>query len=250
MKENKERKIIKSFSKYVKSYDRHALIQKAMGNRLAGLLPEALPSPVLEIGCGTGLFTRHLMAFNPTKLILNDLAPAMIRRLERQIHLPTNIKIIIGNAEKLSFPKVQLIAANAVFQWFDSPANSLKNLEDSLKPNGRLIFSTFGPQTLKELRKIADIPSQTNLLTRSNWEKIISQADLELIEFQMELRKVFFPSALSFLKNLQQSGTSTLRLMRVGRLRQVIRKYDLDYSTRQGVYATWEIYYFSVRKSK
>ena len=67
MEESKESRIIESFSKYVKSYDRNALLQKTMGERLAVLLPNPLPSPVLEMGCGTGLFTRHLLALRPRK---------------------------------------------------------------------------------------------------------------------------------------------------------------------------------------
>ena len=249
MKKIVESTIIKSFSKYVTSYDRHAQIQKSMGERLVGFLPTLNQLSILEIGCGTGLFTRHLLTLNPKKLIINDLAPAMIKRLEEQYTLPSNVKILIGNAEKKSFPRVDLIAANAVFQWFNSPSPSLKHLGDFLKPNGKLLFSTFGPQTLKELREIARIASPTNLLTHSHWKKIINEAGLEIEEVQNELKKVIFPSSISLIKNLQRSGTAPKRLLETGRLRQIIRQYGSGFSTAQGVYSTWEMFYFLARKS-
>ena len=45
-----ESRIIESFSKHVKTYDRHAQLQKSMAERLASLLPFPLPSKVLELG--------------------------------------------------------------------------------------------------------------------------------------------------------------------------------------------------------
>ena len=64
--------------------------------------------------------------------------------------------------------------------------------------------------------------------------------------WDVEIRKIFFSSSLSLLKNLQQIGAAPIRMIKTGELRKLIRYYDSRFSTSQGVYATWELYYFSL----
>ena len=84
--------LIDSFSKHAKTYDRYAQLQRSMAERLASLLPDSLPSNVLEIGCGTGLFSRHLLTQPIKKLILNDISPGMLEILNNSLSLPPNTK--------------------------------------------------------------------------------------------------------------------------------------------------------------
>ena len=57
----KNLKIEVNFSKYAHAYDKHAQLQKMMAEKLASFLPNAMPKKVLEIGCGTGMFTKYLL---------------------------------------------------------------------------------------------------------------------------------------------------------------------------------------------
>jgi malonyl-CoA O-methyltransferase len=245
---NNEDSIIKSFSKYAKSYDRHAQLQKSMAERLASLLPEHLPDCVTELGCGTGLFTRHLLAEQVRQLILNDISPGMITQLQENMTLPQKTKLIVGNAEKVKFLPTDLIAANAVFQWFGEPKHSLNHLVKFLNPGGRLIFSTFGPGTLKEFRETACVESPATLFSHQEWEAMIQHAGLTLKESCTELRKSFFPSTRAVIRNLQQIGAAPFPMLKSGELRKLIRTYDENFSTDQGVYVTWELLYFSAER--
>ncbi|KMP10785.1 hypothetical protein UR09_05240 [Candidatus Nitromaritima sp. SCGC AAA799-A02] len=237
--------VAESFSRYARGYDKHARLQKMMAERLASFLPDELPPRTLEIGCGTGLFTRHLLARPIHKLILNDIAPEMIQCLKDKQTIPRRCRVLLGNAESLDFGPVDLIAANAVFQWFKTPKKALEHLAALLEPGGRIIFSTFGPATLEEFRRTADLSSPANLLSFERWKRLIRGTGLTLDSSASELRKSFFPDALALLKNLQQIGAAPYRMVRPGSLRQLIRRYDEEFSTAQGVYATWELYYFS-----
>ncbi len=237
--------LINSFSKYARGYDKHARLQKQMAERLASFLPEKIPEQILEIGCGTGLFTQHLLAHPLKTLILNDIAPDMVERLQNKLTLPRSCQIRVGNAESMEFQQVGLIAANAVFQWFKSPSKTLKLLNSHLKPAGNLIFSTFGPATLAEFRQTASLESPASLLTLSQWKKLVNKAGFSLISSASETRKSFFPDTLALLKNLQQIGATPYRMTHSSDLRRLIKEYDENYSTQQGVYATWELLYFS-----
>lgn len=243
-----EDRIEKSFSKYAKSYDRHAQLQKIMAERLASMLPEHLPGCVTELGCGTGLFTRLLLAKPVSKLVLNDISPGMIERLKERLTLPLNTRMIVGNAERVEFIPTELMAANAVFQWFADPGNTMNRLLGFMTLGGTLIFSTFGPGTLKEFRETASLESPAALYSLQQWEAMIEQAGLTLTESRAEIRKSFFPHTRALMRNLQQLGAAPFRLLKPGEMRKLIRDYDEKFCTEQGIRVTWELLYFSARR--
>ena len=245
-----EKHLIDSFSQHAKTYDRYAQLQKSMAERLASLLPVPLPDYILEIGCGTGLFTRHLLTQPVKQLTLNDIAPGMLEILSDSLILPLNTKICPGNAERIHFENIDLVCSNAVFQWFKNPQEALVKINQALTANGSLIFSTFGPKTLIEFRHAANLLSPINLYNKDSWADMIRDSGFTMKFWDVEVRKIFFSSSLSLLKNLQQIGAAPIRMIKTGGLRKLIRDYDSRFSTSQGVYATWELYYFSlVRES-
>ncbi len=242
-----EKKIIESFSKHVDSYERHAQLQRSMAERLATFLPPVLPEPILEIGCGTGLFTRHLLAHQAQKLILNDIAPAMTDTLKEHLRLPPGCEVMVGNAEKLHFPKVGLIAGNAVFQWFQSPEKTLSHFSKVFKPDGLLLFNTFGSRTLKEFRETGSLASPNMLMTAEDWAALMEKTGFTVLRQEIEERQMFFKNTRELLKNLQQIGAAPFQLMKPGELKKLIRNYDQQFQTPQGVYTHWELIYFSAR---
>jgi malonyl-ACP O-methyltransferase BioC len=239
-----EQSVIESFSKHVKTYDRHAQLQRSMAERLAALIPNPFPQKILEIGCGTGVFTRHLLARSPSTLILNDIAPLMIEHLKNHLEVPSSSKFLAGNAERIQTPRVKLIAGNAVFQWFQNPQKTLQRFHSALEKEGYLAFSTFGPRTLEEFRSTAQFEGPTHLHSQKRWKTLLTQAGFELLTFQTETRQIFFQNTQGLIKNLQQIGAAPLRILKSGELRQLIRDYDREYSSPQGVYTNWELFYF------
>jgi len=234
-----------NFSKYAHAYDKHAQLQKLMAEKLASFLPNDTTDQILEIGCGTGLFTKFLLAKPLKKIFLNDISTEMIRCMRLKITLPPYCQIIHGNAELLKFQMVDMIAANAVFQWFKNPRVVLERLNSYIKANGSLVFSTFGPSTLAELRKVAPLESPALLLSKNEWCKLIEEAGFTVHLSAKESHKTFFPNTLSLLKNLQQIGAAPTQMTSPKILRQLIKDYDDLYFTRQGVHANWELLYFS-----
>lgn len=237
-----------SFSKYATKYEKHAHLQNEMGDRLALLLPNEIPKRVLEIGCGTGVFTKHLLTHPFNKVILNDISVEMINFLKSKLTLPSYSKIIVGNAENLKFDCVDLITANAVFQWFRNPSKTLHKLRSYISSEGKLIFSTFGPQTLIELRQISSIDSPALLMPLEKWETWLKSAKFTIDSSSKTIHKVYYSNTLELLKNLQQLGATPIKMTEPGNLRRIIKEYDKNYASTKGVYATWEVYYFSAIK--
>jgi malonyl-CoA O-methyltransferase len=241
-----EESIIASFSKYAHSYDRYALLQKSMAEKLATYLPEIAPSHIIELGCGTGFFTRHLLTMPINKLTLNDISPVMIDTLKSRLNIPSNTKFLIGNAEKIYLGKTDLICANAVFQWFLNPMMALTHLKSSLNKTGTLLFSTFGPETLKEFRETAKLINPIPHFSLKQWENFIKNSGYTLNSIDVEKRTIFSPNTLNLMKNLQQIGAAPVRVFNAGELRKLIRDYDKRFATERGVYATWELFYFNI----
>jgi malonyl-CoA O-methyltransferase len=237
--------IFNSFSKHAKTYDRKAFLQKNMAERLAALIPDTKFNSILEIGCGTGLFTRHLLTLSPKFFILNDISSAMIECLVAQIDLPDTVKIQIGDAEKLDFQESNLVAANAVFQWLNNPELTLKKIYNLQPKGGKIIFSVFGPKTLFELREMASIKSVSKLISLSGWKKLLNDSGYRAVKAEKEIRKVFFPSTGELIRNLQQTGASPFSQLKVGALRKLLRDYDSTFNTSQGIYSTWELCFLS-----
>ena len=240
-----EEKLIESFSKHAHTYDRHAQLQRSMAERLASMLPSPLPQPILEIGCGTGLFTKHLLSKQANHLYLNDLAPGMLKSIENQLTLPKKSQLLLGNAEKLEFPKVKMITGNAVFQWFQTPRDTLETFTKFLEKDGIVLFSTFGTKTLQEFRNLGSLESPNFLLSAERWEQSLKKAGYKIQRREIEERHVFFKNTRELLKNLQQIGAAPVRMLKASELKKLIRDYDTEFQTAQGVYTQWELLYFS-----
>lgn len=140
-----------NFSRSAPQYDRHAVLQQAMAAGLLAKLPDIKPQNILDLGCGTGTLTRELAAKFPAARVVGlDLAPGMIEIANGRAG--GNVAFRVGDGEVLEGEKEwDLVVANAALQWMDAAA-VFARVARALKPHGLFAFTTFGPQTLLELR--------------------------------------------------------------------------------------------------
>ena len=98
-----------------------------------------------------------------------------------------------------------------------------------------------------EFRETANLIKPITLFSLKQWKKFIKNSGYTLNSFHVEKRKIFSPTTLNLIKNLQQIGAAPVRVFNAGELRKLIRNYDKLFVTEQGgVYATWELFYFSI----
>lgn len=151
-----------AFNHAARSYDDAALLQREVGMRMLERLDlmRLDPALIVDAGAGTGLHTRPLARRykNATVLAL-DLAENMLREARRYIpfwRLWFNKQHGLVCADIDALPlrdaSVDMIFSNLTLQWCNNPDQTLLELRRALKPGGLLMFSTFGPDTLKELR--------------------------------------------------------------------------------------------------
>src|SRR5215469_3057215 len=113
------------------------------------------PGVVLDLGSGTGRVTRELKRRYPRAYVIAlDLSPGMLREARRHQRPWRRFARVCGDALRLPLrdASVDLIFSNLMLQWCEPLPAALTEVRRVLKPSGFFAFSTFGPDTLYELR--------------------------------------------------------------------------------------------------
>ena len=124
------RRFARAASTYSERADAQRRIAEQMTRLIVRYVPRSAYRNVLEVGCGTGVFTRMLLhRTHPSRLWLNDICPEMENRLTDVLN--ERIRFCAGDAEQMDFPGNQgLIASCSAVQWFDSPERFFRRCSD------------------------------------------------------------------------------------------------------------------------
>lgn len=148
-----ERKSVRrAFERAVPGYDEAAVLQRRSADelleRLDGLRLD--PKRIADLGCGTGYLTRELETRFPAAFVAGvDFVPLMLKQAQRA----GNACYLAADAERLPLPDraIDLAVSNALLQWCE-PQKFFRECARVLRPGGMLAFTSYGPDTLRELR--------------------------------------------------------------------------------------------------
>ncbi|NOT65269.1 MAG: malonyl-ACP O-methyltransferase BioC [Methylotenera sp.] len=163
-----------SFGRAASTYDAAAILQKQVRTEMLSRLDlvKINPRTILDAGCGTGAASHALQKrFAKSQVVSLDFALPMLqqtRRTAQNVSLFNQAKIFFSTGQ-FAAPKQNLICAdiehlpvasasvglawsNLAIQWCNDLDAALQEFYRVLQPEGLLMFSTFGPDTLKELR--------------------------------------------------------------------------------------------------
>ncbi len=147
----------RAFEKAADGYDEAAVLQQEIGRRLIERLDviRCAPGRILDLGAGTGEFTRPLMQRYPSAdIIALDIAHAMLRKTQARIGDNGQLTCVCADGEHLPFTddSFDFIFSNLMLQWCTELEPVFTELRRVLTPGGLLLFTSFGPDTLMELR--------------------------------------------------------------------------------------------------
>jgi malonyl-CoA O-methyltransferase len=161
-----KRQVRKAFERAAANYDQAAVLQHEVLNRMLSRLDYVKYSPglIVDAGSGTGYGTRKLAARYPNaRLLALDIAPAMhfharasVSRWGRLLRAWRNQTCyVVGDIEQLPLQAAcaQLVWSNLTLQWCNDIKQTFGEIHRVLQTDGLFMFSTFGPDTLKELRQ-------------------------------------------------------------------------------------------------
>ncbi len=109
------------------------ICKRSIADRLALLLPPLDAPRVLELGCGTGLLSRHLLAQYPDgNFVFTDLAKTMLEqcRLNLGVQARGRARFIQmdGSKPDAGLGSFDLIATSMALHWLSDPVASLDRL--------------------------------------------------------------------------------------------------------------------------
>lgn len=156
MADSRKSQIADAFGKAAGTYEDAARPQRQAAALVADLacqrrVPDG--ARILEIGCGTGLLTRHIRTHWPAaELVVSDLSPDMVGTAAQGAMIAGTFLPMDGEAPAFEGPWFDLILSSLAFQWFSDLPGALARLTGLLRPGGSLIFSTMGADSFAQWR--------------------------------------------------------------------------------------------------
>jgi len=256
----------RSFSSATDTYDIHAVLQREIADRLLVHVTctKIEPKRILDIGCGTGYFTRllsgHYKKANVTAL---DLSEGMVRATSRahDRRMPWHGRRHHVAADGCALPfadgTFDLVTSNLAMQWVEEPMWMMREMRRVLAPGGLMLFSTFGRRTLSELRhSLASISGERAGLVLpfpdvTSLGDSLMQLAVELPVTDTDLFTLTYPDTMALVRELKGIGASSAAIRSrpgglYGRslLRKLSERYAENHSDADGrIHATFEALY-------
>ena len=265
------RAVRRAFARAAATYDAAAVLQREVGARMAARLDvvRLAPAAILDAGCGTGEAVGELAARYPgARVVALDLALPMVAaaraRATRGQSLLARLLpgagarrapwFVCADIAALPLPGVafDLAWSNLALQWVNDLPRAFAEFRRVLKVGGLLTFTTFGPDTLREVRRafarvdgythtnrFADMHDVGDMLVEAGFADPVLDAEPMTLTYED-------PAAL--LRELKSLGATNATRGRphglMGRARWQRMLAALDASRRDGrIPATFEVVY-------
>jgi malonyl-CoA O-methyltransferase len=261
------RALSRAFDRAADSYDVAAILQGRVRAELLERLQffDLAPGALLDLGAGTCRTALALQQrFARARIIAVDLAAGMLRRLPRSgsshwwpHHWPrwwSRRRIARLCADAVALPLksgcIDLVVSNLMLQWCDQPDAVFTEVQRVLRPGGLFVFSTFGPETLHELReafahadggehvsRFADLQALGDGLVRAGLREPVMDIDQH---------RIHYADARTLMRELQHIGATHAAsgrargLMGRARMQRMLEAYERRREPR-GLPATYEV---------
>jgi malonyl-CoA O-methyltransferase len=246
-----------AFERASATYEAAAVLQSRVADELLGRLEpfDFRPQVVLDLGAGTGRAAAQLKRrYRGATVLALDLAPGMLQQAARHQRLFRRFERICADAVRLPLgsASVDIVFSNLMLQWCDPLDEVFAEIRRVLKPQGFLTFTTFGPDTLKELRRAwaeADSHNHVNrFLDMHDVGDALVRAGLQEPVLDVDRTQLTYADGMALMRDLKCIGARNATagrprsLVGRGRLQRVLAAYELS---RQGgrLPATYEIVY-------
>jgi len=247
------RGIKRHFARAADSYLAAAALQKEVEARLleqADYL-KAAPKRILDLGSGPGRAAGILKKRWPkAEVIAMDIALPMLRQVPQQTRFRRPVKRVCADAQQLPFidGSFDFIFSSLCLQWVHPLPDALREIRRVLAPNGLFAFSSFGPDTLTELREayagIGETPPVSPFAAIQQIGDAMQGAGFRNSVLDRELYTMHYPDLRALMQELQAIGATDARPQRPRGLAGKNRWHALNaaYPVRDGcIISRWEV---------
>jgi malonyl-CoA O-methyltransferase len=237
------------------------VLQARVGEELLGRLEpfNFKPSVVVDLGAGTGRMTSELKKrYRRALVVAIDLAPMMLQEARRHQQLFRRFERVCADAMRLPLTdsSVDVVVSSLMLQWCDPPDQVFAEIRRVLKPEGFVAFSTFGPDTLRELRTAwaqADGTTQSfnhvnHFTDMHDVGDALVRAGLSEPVLDVDRVQLTYPDTMALMRDLKAIGAHNITAGRprglVGRARMTRMQGAYEAFRREGrLPATYEVVY-------
>jgi malonyl-CoA O-methyltransferase len=247
--------VARAFDRAADSYDDHAALQNEVEDRLLERIPffELEPTRVLDLGCGTGRGSEALQRMFPQAQVISlDWSQAMLRhtRARRGEHAEG----VRADMHALPFAprRFDLVFSSLAVQWSSREPLLFREVLRALKPGGLFLFSSFGPDTLHELRaawaavdprprvnQFADMHDMGDALVTAGFQDPVMDMEMLVLEYRKVMDLMHDLKAIGATNAARQRAAG---LMNRTRLQRVIDAYE-PFRRKDRYPASYEVVY-------
>jgi len=205
----------RSFERAAAGYDEVAVLQQEIGRRMLARLDTMRidPARILDLGCGTGQSSGALLKRYPrADVVALDFALPMLaltRSRGRWLRRPRCLCADLDHLP-LADQSMDLVFANAALQWSAGPDRVFADIARILKPGGLVLFSSFGPDTLSELRaawsEVDGRPHVHDFIDLHDYGDMLMGAGLLDPVMDVERMALTYPDAMQLMREIKLIG--------------------------------------------
>jgi len=258
--------VIKSFNRAAPTYEQWSKLQKMVDDSLLERLEwlKLEPQHILDVGGGIGRLSRTLsQQYQNAEVYSIDISTTMVQvahqKAFNEIHQP---HFICADGAQLPFAdnSIDLLMSNLMLQWCNDIQTIFAEFARVLKPDGALFFSTFGPETLIELRhsfaQVDDAIHLNHFLDMHDIGDTLLQVGLTNPVMDVDWFQFIYNDVKQLMFELKQIGAHNMTvgrprgLMGKDKFRAMLTAYEQYRLPDDSIPATYEIVYGHARGRK
>jgi malonyl-CoA O-methyltransferase len=247
-------RIKRSFAAASLTYDNVAGLQRTVGKDLFHSIDATkLNGTLLDLGCGTGFLTGELLARSSHETtIALDIALSMLQTTQAKLADKHDIIYLCADAEQLPLAcqSIDGVISNLALQWCRNLEAVFTGIKQALKPDGQLVFSTFGPQTLHELKSAwseVDHYNHVNeFYSEAQLKQFLQQAGFKNSQIRSKLYTSCYDSVWTLMQELKHLGAHHVlagrnkKITTKAAMQQMISTYE-NHRVEDQIPATFEV---------
>lgn len=253
--------VARAFSRAAPSYDQVATLQRQIGADLLTRLETLTLNPrqLVDIGCGTGLLTTQLQTrFLQAQCWGIDFADGMLRQAQQRSAAAIHWLCADADQMPITSGSIDLAVSNLMLQWSVDCRHTLREVRRILAANGIMAITTFGPDTLTELRQcwqaIDHQPHVHNFMSQTQLQDVLHECNLRSVHLETQTYRRYYPRALDLMHELKALGASnrsdnrSKSLLPPQKLQQVLTVYEKFRDHTGDLPATYEVFFVLVSR--
>jgi malonyl-CoA O-methyltransferase len=216
------------FDRAAPTYGRSAVVAREVELRMAEKLDylRIAPARVLDAGSGTGTAHGLLRARYPAAQVIElDISMAMLGRARSRRAPGERLRALVGAPVRhwvcadysrlpLRAATIDMVWSSLALAWSHEPLAALAEFHRVLAPGGALLFSTYGPDTLNELRgafAATDMAPHVNpFVDMHDLGDMLVAAGFDAPVMEMERVSVTYADMDALARDLKFSGQTNL----------------------------------------